>query len=398
MSYTLKGRLQSRLVAALVPVLVACVLAVALPAWWPVGLVALMLAVGLGLDVLVYDLLDYQPGWAAVPLGLLELGLVMALVWALDWTPPLVGALALFAGAWLVAQVLAQAGFPLLRLSYAEDGGELGRAGLVAFAAVVVALATAGSVGWAGLPPTVRLAAGVHQGPLVLDRAQTLVGEPGAVVRDGIVIRADHVVVRNVTVEGGENGIEVQHAHSVLLDRVVVRGARMDGIHVRRGRVTIRNCTVQTTAGGFTQGIDISFSHDWGMSVVEDCVVLGGREGIVTHSAAVHVKDNEIRDTSLRAIAMTEMSMGAIDRNHVSDALGVGIFCGDYSECEIRRNRVRGTRPDHASGDYTRLGVAVEAHYEAKAELHRNDVAGNPTGVAAFVGAELIFSGESGNR
>ena len=35
-------------------------------------------------------------------------------------------------------------------------------------------------------PPTVRLSAGVHEGPLVLDRAQHLVGEPGAVVRGGI--------------------------------------------------------------------------------------------------------------------------------------------------------------------------------------------------------------------
>jgi hypothetical protein len=83
------------------------------------------------------------------------------------------------------------------------------------------------------------------------------------------------------------------------------------------------------------------------------------------------------------------MSMGAIDRNRVSDALGVGIFCGDYSHCEIERNRVRGTRPDHASGDTSRVGVAVEAHYFAKAELHRNDVEGNPTGVAAFVDAEV---------
>jgi nitrous oxidase accessory protein NosD len=235
----------------------------------------------------------------------------------------------------------------------------------------------------------VRLAAGVHQGPLVLDRAQTLVGEPGAVVKGGIVVRADHVVVRNLTVEGGENGIDVQHAHSVLLDRVVVRGATMDGIHVRRGRVTIRRCTVESPAAGFTQGIDISFSHDWGMSVVEDCTVVGGREGIVTHSATVHVKDNEIRDTRLRAIAMTEMSMGAIDRNRVSDALGVGIFCGDYSHCDIRRNRVRGTRPDHASGDRSRLGVAVEAHYYARADVRRNDVAGNPMGVVGFVEAEI---------
>ena len=39
-----------------------------------------MVGVGLALDVLVYDrALDYQPGWLALPLGALELGLVTAL-------------------------------------------------------------------------------------------------------------------------------------------------------------------------------------------------------------------------------------------------------------------------------------------------------------------------------
>lgn len=388
MSYTLKGRVHSRLAAALVPLLVACALSVTMPAWWPVGLAALMLGVGLALDVLAYDRLDYQPGWAALPLGLLELALVMSVVWALDWTPPLIGALALFWGSWLLAQVLAHAGFPLLALSYAEDGGDLGRAGVVVLAVTVGVVAAAGGVGWAALPPTVVLASGIHQGPLVLDRPQTLVGEPGAVVRGGIVVRSDHVIVRNVTVEGGENGIDVDDAHSVLLDGVVVRGALLDGIHVRRSRVSIRHCTVDSPAG-FTQGIDISFAMDMGVSVVEDCVVRGGREGIVTHFAIVEVNENVVSGTRLRAIAMTEMSMGSIDRNRVSDALGVGIFCGDYSHCEIERNRVRGTRPDTASGDRSRLGVAVEAHFGARAELYRNDLAGNPTAVAAFVDAEV---------
>ncbi len=388
MSYTLRGRVHSRLAASLLPLLVACALAVALPAWWPLGLVALMLGVGLVLDVLVYDLIDYQPGWAALPLGLVELALVMALVRALDWAPPLVPALALFVGSWLVAQGLGHAGLPLLSLSYAEDGGELGRAGVALLAVTAVVLTAAAGVGWAGLPPTVRLAAGVHEGPLVLDRPQTLVGRPGTVVRGGIVIRSDHVIVRDLTVEGGENGIDVDTSHSVKLEDVVVRGALLDGIHVRRSRVTIEGCTVESPPG-FTQGIDISFSLDWGMSVVEECVVRGGREGIVTHSAMVEVRDNRVSGTELRGIAMAEMSMGGIDGNLVSGALGVGIFCGDYSECEIERNRVRATRPDLVSGDRTRAGIAIQAQFGAKAELHRNDVAGNPTGVAAFADAEV---------
>ena len=153
MSYTLRGRIDSRLVAALLPVLAACTLAVALPAWWPVGLVALMLGVGLALDICVYDLIEYQPGWAAVPLGLLELGLVMGLVRVLDWTPPLDGALAFFVAAWVLAQVLAHSGYPVLALSYAQDGGELHRFGAAALVVTACVLVAAGGVGWAACRP-----------------------------------------------------------------------------------------------------------------------------------------------------------------------------------------------------------------------------------------------------
>ena len=54
---------------------------------------------------------------------------------------PLWEPVALFAGGWLVAQLLGHAGFPLLRLGYAEDGGELGKLGAAAVVAVGVALA-----------------------------------------------------------------------------------------------------------------------------------------------------------------------------------------------------------------------------------------------------------------
>jgi hypothetical protein len=51
MSYTLRGRLESRVVAALLPIAVAAALAAALRAWWPVELAALMLGVGATLDL-----------------------------------------------------------------------------------------------------------------------------------------------------------------------------------------------------------------------------------------------------------------------------------------------------------------------------------------------------------
>src|SRR5438876_6501653 len=109
----------------------------------------------------------------------------------------------------------------------------------------------AGGVAYATRPPTVTLSAGVHQGPLVIDREEILVGKPGAVVRGGIVIRADGVKVKDVTVVGGENGIDVQRARRVVLDRVHVLNATMDGIHVRFSQVMIRDCSV-AIAGPFS--------------------------------------------------------------------------------------------------------------------------------------------------
>jgi parallel beta helix pectate lyase-like protein len=389
MSYTLRGRLESRVAAAVLPFLVACAVALASQAWWPLELAGAMVAVGLSLDVGLYHrLLPYQPGWAAFPLGLLELAGTMGLLRLFEVGAPLEPALWFFAGSWLVAQLLGHGVLPLLRLTYAEEGGELGRAGVgLSLLAPAVALLVIG-VAWTTQPPTVHLARGVHQGPLVLDFAQKLVGEDGAIVRGGIKVLADDIVVRNVTVVGGPNGIEVDDARDVVLDDVRVVGARLDGIHVRRSMVEITDCRIDSPSG-YTQGIDISFAADLGMSLVEDCWVTGGQEGIVTHSANAMIRDNTVRRTTLRAITMTEMSMGEIEGNTVLQGLGVGIFCGDYSHCEIERNTVTGTRADRASGDASRLGIAVEAHYHAKADLHRNELAGNPVGVAAFADAEV---------
>ncbi len=384
MSYTLRGRIETRLAAALVPFLAAAALSPVLHKWWPLELVGLMVGIGLALDACLYHrLLSYQPGWLALPLGLLELGLTMAAVRALELRPPLWAALALFAGAWLLQQLLAHAGLPLWRLTWPEDGGELGRAGLALTAAAPVALLAVLGTAWAVEPPTVRLAAGEHRGPLVLDRAQTLVGEPGAVVRGGIVITADDVTVRNVTVLGGTHGIEVDDAESVELEDVVVEGAELDGIHVRRGQVEIRDCRIRSPRGSYAQGIDISFSFDLRPSLVERCTVVGGLEGIVTHFARVLIRDNRVRSTELRAITMTEMSMGRIEDNDVAGAVGVGIFCGDYSHCEIDGNAVADVAPDQSSGDRHRQGVAILAHFGAEAELRGNEIERSPGGVDA---------------
>jgi parallel beta-helix repeat protein len=375
MSYTLRGRAESRLAAALLPFLAACVVTAALREWWPLELVAAMVAAGLVLDVALWDrLFQYQPGWLALPLGVVELAATMGILRWLEVPAPLEPAVWFFAASWLIAQLLGHAGLPLLRLSYAEEGGELGQAGTALLLAAPLAALAAAATASATQPPTVHLPPGVYRGPLVLDHAQTLVGRPGTVVKGGIVVTADDVTVRGVTTSGGENGITVDSAKDVRLEDVTVVGAKLDGIHVRRASVAIHDCRIVSPTG-FTQGIDISFAIDLEMSMVDGCSISGGQEGIVTHSVMADLRDNHVSGTTLRGIAMSEMSMGSIEDNHVSDSLGVGIYCGDHSECEISDNTVVGVRRD-PSGELSRAGIGILAFFHARAELRDNEVVG----------------------
>jgi parallel beta helix pectate lyase-like protein len=381
MSYTLIGRIQTRVVSVFPALLVA----LALQRWWAIELVALMLGIGLVLDVAVYHrVFAYQPAWLAVPLGMLELGLVYGAMRWLELMAPLRWALGLYAIGWVAAQLFGHAVFPRLRLEYAEEGGELGRRGALTAIAVAAIVVSGLGAAYAVKPPTVHLH-GTVQGPLVIRHAQTLVG---GTVKGGIFIRADHVTLRNVTVVGGENGIDVLDSHHVMLDNVRVVGVSLDGIHVRRSSVMIENCKITSPSGPWVQGIDISFSMDKEMSMVEGCTIVGVREGIVTHMTMVDVMHNHIGATSLRGITMGEMSMGAISHNDVLGAHGVAIICLDHSECEIEHNTIVGTRTD-PTGDASRAGVAIEAHFFAKAKLKHNTVIASPGGVQAFDGSTV---------
>ena len=379
MSYTLRGRIESRLAALLPVVAAACVLAVAEHRWWPVEAAGLMLGVGLALDLQAYHrLLPYQPGWAALPLGLLELALLLGLMRAAGVAAPLWQALTLFGGGWLAAQILGHAGFPLLRLGYAEDGGELGRLGTLSAVLLGVTLAAAGGTAYALLPPVVHLAAGVHQGPLVITRREVLVGEPGAVVRGGIVVRASGVTIKNVSVVGGENGIDVESVRDTVLDGVSVSGAKLNGILVRLGGVMIKNCTVDMLGNTIGKGIDISYTIGMGMTMVDGCNVVGGMEGITTHSSMTEITHNQVSRTQVRGISMTEMSMGMITNNEVRGANGVGIFCNDRSVCEVQHNTVVDTRSDAASGNKSAAGFGVLVSFQSQADLWDNQLAANP--------------------
>jgi len=386
MSYTLRGRLESRLAALALPVLAAA----AVHQWWALELAGLMAAVGLALDLVYHRPIAYQPGWAAVPPALLELGVVMLLVRALGVHAPLRWAIVFYGAAWVWGQVLSHALLPLWRQSWAEDGGELGaRPTLLAAVALVLPFVGGGAVYRHNLPPLVRLGAGIHQGPLVIDRRVRLVGAAGAVVRGGIVIRHRDVTLSHVRVVGGEYGISVLGVRNVTLDHVTVVRARLDGIHIRHASVRVHDCTVDMRGVPQGQGIDVSYGLIQGENVVDRCTVIGGRDGIVMHGSMGMLTHNRVTATTMTGISMVEMSMGSVAHNTVSRVRGIGILCGDHSMCEIERNTVAGTRRDDAGGNKMRAGFGLEVEFESEAHVSRNDLRANPRPLGVFLGATV---------
>jgi parallel beta-helix repeat protein len=262
-------------------------------------------------------------------------------------------------------------------------------AGAVVAAGAVLPFAAAGGIWWHNLPPTVHLAAGIHRGPIVVAGRERLVGDDGAVVLGGIVVRHSDVTIANVRVIGGENGIAIEDAEDVILDHVSVSQAALDGIHARHASVTIRHCDVDMRGARYGQGIDISYGLLQGTSIVDRCSVVGGRDGIVTHGSMAMFMHNHVAATTMTGISMTEMSMGEIERNTVTNARGIGILCGDRSMCTIAHNNVVGTRRDDATGNRMRAGFGVEVEFGAEADLHENALAANPRTLGVFLGSRI---------
>ncbi len=102
---------------------------------------------------------------------------------------------------------------------------------------------------------------------------------------------------------------------------------------------------------------------------------------------------NRVESTTMRGIAMTEMSMGGVMHNTVRNANGIGILCGDHSTCMIDRNDVAGTRVDRSSNDRERAGYGLVVEFGALAELGRNELADNPSTFGVFVDSLVHWDG-----
>jgi len=204
----------------------------------------------------------------------------------------------------------------------------------------------------------VRLQPGVHDS-FFIDRRVTVEGAPDATVRSPVVVAADGVTVRDLVIVGGENGVSVMDVEGVTLERVTVRGVSMHGVEVSDGSATVTDCVIEVD-GRYAQGIEVRNSTGRPRSIVRGCRVSGGREGLLTHVARAEFVDNEVSGTSLRGIAVTEMSEGLVANNDVHDVSGAALYCGDMSHCEFRDNVVRdvGAAPGagRSAGGYGAVG------------------------------------------
>lgn len=234
----------------------------------------------------------------------------------------------------------------------------------------------------------VRLLPGTHP-PLRIDRQIILEGAAGAVVRGPIRILADDVVVRDLSVRGGGNGVLVREADGVVLDRIAVSGSAMHGIEVVDGSALVRDCSLSGPAGPQVQGFEVRNANGRPRTVVEGCTVRGGMEGLVSHVSRVEFRDNLVVGTTLRGLVVTEMSEGLMEGNTVRDAAGVGYYCGDMSHCEVRRNIARGI-VDDGSGMKSRAGYGAVAWYYSTMRVAGNDFeVASPEAVGLYMGSIL---------
>ena len=157
------------------------------------------------------------------------------------------------------------------------------------------------------VPDTLRLAAGVHPGPMVLERPTVLLGEPGSIIRgDGtgtvLTVLGAGSIVRGVRVENSgksadrdDAGILVR-ADSVIIEDVEVRDV-LFGIYLREARGSIVRRSIVTgrpaaREGG--RGDGITLYHSPG-TLVEDNVITGVRDGIYfSYSDSALVRGNRV--------------------------------------------------------------------------------------------------------
>jgi hypothetical protein len=238
-----------------------------------------------------------------------------------------------------------------------------------------------------------HLRPGLYAGPLTIRRSLTLIG-PATIVggpdRAVITIAASGVNLSDLNIRGGETGVLVTRAARVNLENIQVTGATRRGIDIVQSSAQIHRCRVTDLTSQFAWGIGIVNSMGRAPTTVQACWVAGVQEGIVSHVSSVFIRDNDVRGTATRGIAVTEMSSGDVERNRIEQAIGTGLYCGDRSICYLRWNTVKGIRAEPDSPVTWSQGYGAVLLFGADAYMDGNvfiDTA--MPGVGVFVKSTL---------
>lgn len=231
---------------------------------------------------------------------------------------------------------------------------------------------------------------GDYAGPWSISRDITLLA-------DGVTLRSPEgetalsvsgpARVHGVTTIGGDSGITVRDTNGVSLEDVTISGAELHGIEVVDASATIRGAVVEGLGSPYAQGIEIRNSDGRPDSAVLDSNVAGGQEGIVAHVSEVVIAGNSVANTTMRGIAVTEMSDGWVRRNSISGASGTGLYCGDMSRCEFTSNSVATVRA--GSGGASSAGWGLVVNYHASASSHGDLLDGEAGPHATFVASRI---------
>ena len=242
------------------------------------------------------------------------------------------------------------------------------------------------------VPPgsVVVLGEGTHEGPVTIADSISLTGVAGAEVTappsaDAVVtVTADDVTIDGLTVRGGWTGIDLIRADHALLRGVSVVGAELQGIRVYARSATVEDSSVAHMTDPHAQGIEVLSAPD---VVVRRTSVVGGKIGIVAHLSTVDFERNSVSGTTQAGVVIREMSRGSATANLVTDASGAGLYCGDMSTCSFRDNRVRGVGP--AGSNRSAAGWGLVVHYRSTASTHDDVLNGDAGRVVVLSDSRL---------
>ena len=260
---------------------------------------------------------------------------------------------------------------------------------------------------------TLRLAPGVHAGPLVLARRTVVLGAPGAVLRgDGhgtvLVVRARGSVVRGLTITGSgrdpdhyDAGVRVE-ADSVTLEDLVLRDV-LFGVYLQQVRdVQLRRLDIAGPAaareGDRGDGISLYASR---AVLAEDNRITGMRDGIYfSYSDSVVVRGNRVSHVRFGLHYMfshvnrfernvfTDNAAGAVIMNSRNVTVTGNVFAWNSGSRSYGLLLQTATEPTVEGNSFVGNGVGVFFDNVIRGRFRNNLVASN------WLGLELLANSE----